>query len=67
VPIVTEGSTFEELQANIREAVALYFEDENAASPAISLTVWPRSRASFSICLGFGIRHDAGRAFMTID
>jgi hypothetical protein len=37
VPIVTEGSTFEELQANIREAVALYFEDENAASPAISL------------------------------
>jgi hypothetical protein len=29
VPVVTDGSTFEE-QANIREAVALYFEDENA-------------------------------------
>ena len=26
VPIVTEGATFEELQDNIRDAVALYFE-----------------------------------------
>jgi predicted RNase H-like HicB family nuclease len=32
VPIVTEGGTFEELQENIRDAVALYFEGENAAS-----------------------------------
>jgi predicted RNase H-like HicB family nuclease len=32
LPVVTEGSTFEELQVNIRDAVALYFEDENAAS-----------------------------------
>jgi hypothetical protein len=36
VPVVTEGSTFEELQANIREAVALYFEDEDAASLGFS-------------------------------
>lgn len=31
VPIVTEGGTFEDLQTNIREAVALYFEGEPAA------------------------------------
>lgn len=30
-PIVTQGKTFEELQANIREAVELYFEDEDPA------------------------------------
>jgi hypothetical protein len=36
VPVVTEGNTFEELLANIREAVALYFEDENAASLGLS-------------------------------
>jgi hypothetical protein len=36
VPIVTEGRTFEELQSNIREAVALYFEDENAESLGFS-------------------------------
>lgn len=36
VPVVTEGGTFEELQTNIREAVALYFEDENAASLGFS-------------------------------
>ena len=28
-PIVTQGSTFEELQENIQEAVELYFEDED--------------------------------------
>lgn len=32
VPIVTEGATFEELQENIRDAVALYFE--GSAQPA---------------------------------
>jgi predicted RNase H-like HicB family nuclease len=32
VPIVTEAKTFEELQDNIREAVALYFEEEDPAS-----------------------------------
>ena len=31
-PIVTEGSTFEELQENIRDAVALYFEGDDPAS-----------------------------------
>ena len=30
VPIVTEGNTFKELQTNIREAVALHFERNNA-------------------------------------
>jgi len=31
VPIVTQGDTFDELTANIREAVGLYIEDENLA------------------------------------
>ena len=31
-PIVTEGSTFEELQENIRDAVSLYFEGDDPAS-----------------------------------
>ncbi len=29
VPVVTDSETFEGLQANIKEAVELYFEDEN--------------------------------------
>jgi len=32
VPIVTEGATFEELQENIRDAVALYFEGGDPSS-----------------------------------
>ena len=32
VPIVTEGGTFEELQDNIRDAVALYFEGDDPVS-----------------------------------
>jgi predicted RNase H-like HicB family nuclease len=32
VPIVTEGRTFEELQDNIRDAVALYFEGDDPVS-----------------------------------
>ena len=32
VPIATEGTTFEELQENIRDVVAVYFEDEDLAS-----------------------------------
>src|SRR5277367_3242262 len=32
VPIATEGGTFEELQENIRDVVAVYFEDEDLAS-----------------------------------
>jgi len=31
VPIVTDGKTFEELQKNIKDAVELYFEDEDPA------------------------------------
>ena len=31
-PIVTEGATFEELQENIRDAVALYFEGDDPSS-----------------------------------
>ena len=31
-PIVTEGATFEELQENIRDAVALYFEGDDPTS-----------------------------------
>ena len=31
VPVVTDGKTFEELQANIKEAVELYFEGEDPA------------------------------------
>ena len=32
VPIATEGSTFDELQENIRDAVATYFEGDDPAS-----------------------------------
>lgn len=32
VPIVTEGVTFEELQENIRDAVAFYFEGDDPAA-----------------------------------
>jgi hypothetical protein len=32
IPIVTEAKTFEELQDNIRDAVALYFEGDGPAS-----------------------------------
>lgn len=32
VPVVTDARTFEELYANIREAVALYFEGEDPAT-----------------------------------
>jgi predicted RNase H-like HicB family nuclease len=32
VPIVTEGATFEELQENILDAVALYFEGSDPLS-----------------------------------
>jgi hypothetical protein len=31
-PIITEGRTFEELQDNILDAVALYFEGDDPAS-----------------------------------
>lgn len=31
-PIATQGSTFDELQENIRDAVAVYFEGDDPAS-----------------------------------
>jgi hypothetical protein len=39
-PIVTKAGTFEELQDNIRDAVALYFEGDDPAS------LGPRSSAA---------------------
>lgn len=47
VPVVTEGETFEELQENIREAVALYFEDENPATLGFGSS--PSLLASFEL------------------
>ena len=38
VPIVTEGTTFEELQENIRDAVALYFEGSDPSSLGFATT-----------------------------
>lgn len=38
VPIVTEGQTFEELQKNIREAVALYSQGDSPASLGFGAT-----------------------------
>jgi predicted RNase H-like HicB family nuclease len=38
VPIVTEGATFEELQENIRDAVALYFEGSDPSSLGFAAT-----------------------------
>lgn len=32
VPIVTDGESFEELTANLQEAIDLYFEDEDPAA-----------------------------------
>jgi len=40
VAIATDGSTFEELRDNIRDAVALYFEnDTSAATPEIFIRI----------------------------
>jgi predicted RNase H-like HicB family nuclease len=45
LPVVTEGDTLDETVANIREAVALYLEDENLSElgfcddPAIVVTM----------------------------
>lgn len=38
VPIVTEGATFEELQENVRDAVALYFEGNDPSSLGFATT-----------------------------
>ena len=45
LPVVTEGSTLEELMANIQEAISLHLEDENleelglAPNPTILATM----------------------------
>lgn len=46
-PIVTFGHTFEELQQNIREAVALFFEGEEPQ--ALGFTSSPSILASFEL------------------
>ena len=38
VPVVTDSETFEGLQDNIKEAVELYFEGENAAELGFGAT-----------------------------
>jgi hypothetical protein len=55
VPVVTEGATFEELQANVRDAAALFFEGENPSSlgfssfPAILPSATKRPWSSLTI------------------
>jgi len=46
-PIVTFGHTFEELQENIREAVALFFEGEEPQ--ALGFTASPSILTSFEL------------------
>ncbi len=53
-PIVTQGATFEELQDNIREAVELYFEDEDAAE--LGFGKQPSILTSFEIPLAHGAK-----------
>lgn len=49
VPIVTDGKTFEELRANIKEATELYFEGEDLASLGFSAT--PSVLTNFELSL----------------
>ncbi len=51
VPIVTDGKTFEELQTNIKEATALYFEGEDLAELGFGAT--PSILTSFEISTNF--------------
>jgi predicted RNase H-like HicB family nuclease len=51
VPIVTDGKTFEELQVNIKEAVELYFENEDTAELGFGAT--PSILTSFELSLNF--------------
>ena len=48
-PIVTQAATFEELQDNIREAVALYFKDERPSD--LGFTRAPAILTNFEITL----------------
>jgi len=54
VPIVTSGNTFEELKKNIKEAVELFFEDEDPKSLGFGL--YPSIFTSFELSLGNGIK-----------
>ena len=47
VPIVTDGKTFEELKANIKEATELYFEGEDLAALGFGPT--PSILTSFEV------------------
>jgi len=47
VPIVTEAGTFEELQENIRDAVALYFEGDDPVS--LGFTKMPSILTNFEV------------------
>ena len=47
VPIVTDGVMFEELRANIKEAVELYFEGEDPAELGFGAT--PSILTSFEL------------------
>jgi len=47
VPIVTEGETFEQLQDNNRDAVALFFEGDNPA--ALGFTRMPSVLTNFEV------------------
>ncbi len=49
VPIVTDGSTFEDLRDNIREAVHLYFEGESPETLGFGTT--PSVLTNFEIPL----------------
>jgi len=49
VPVVTDGKTFEELRANIKEAVELYFEGEDLAELGFGST--PSVLTNFELSL----------------
>lgn len=51
VPIVTDGKTFEELRANIKEAVELYFEGEDSAELGFGDT--PSILTNFEVAANF--------------
>lgn len=51
IPIVTDSATFEVLTANLREAVDLYFDDEDPA--ALGFDRSPSILASFELTPSF--------------
>lgn len=54
VPVVTEGNDFEELKANIQEAVELYFEGEDIASLGFGAT--PSILTNFELSIDNGVK-----------